>query len=125
MKPIIAGVLAGIAAAAFTGSAIAADPFGIFERPSTGAHVQFYNCSGKVCGKIVKVKDASKQSTVGTVILKGADKVGDNKWKGDLLNTEDGKTYSGHLTLLSPTELKLEGCTMAVLCKGETWRKVN
>ncbi len=53
-------------------AALAAEPTGTWIRPSTGAQVNFYACGGALCGKIVAVKDASKQSTVGTVILNGA-----------------------------------------------------
>jgi uncharacterized protein (DUF2147 family) len=125
LKAVRAGLLAGTAVAMMSVSAIAADPYGLFERPSTGTQVQFYDCGGKLCGKVTKVKNPAKQKEVGTVILNGATKVGDNKWNGDLLNSEDGKTYTGHLTLVSPKELKLEGCALVVLCKGEVWQRVQ
>ena len=124
-KPLSAGILAGLLSAWLAGAATAADPIGTYERPSTGAQVQFYDCGGKLCGKVVKVKDPAKKDNIGKLILNGAAKNGDNAWKGDLLNLEDGKTYAGHLKILSPTELRLEGCTAVVLCKGETWKKVN
>ena len=106
-----------------TGTASAADPYGNWTRPSTGTQVNFYNCGGKLCGKIVAVKDQSKKSTVGTVIMKGAAKSGDNTWKGDLLDVESGKTYSGVVTLESASALNLKGCVAAVICRGETWVK--
>jgi uncharacterized protein (DUF2147 family) len=106
-------------------TAFAAEPFGTFKRPSTGTEVAFYDCGGKLCAKIVKVTDAAKQATVGTVIMEGADKDGEQIWKGDLLNTDDGKTYSGIVTLVDDTHLKLEGCGLwGLVCKGETWEKV-
>ncbi|MGD9786313.1 MAG: DUF2147 domain-containing protein, partial [Hyphomicrobiaceae bacterium] len=95
------------------------------ERPSTGTKVQFYECGAKLCAKIVGVKDASKKSTVGTVIMGGASKVAENKWEGDLLNTENGNVYSGHVTL-SGAGLKLQGCALGGLfCSGETWRRAD
>jgi uncharacterized protein (DUF2147 family) len=116
--------LVAFAASALTiGSAHAADPYGNWTRPSTGTQVNFYNCGGKLCGKIVAVKDQSKKSTVGTVIMKGAAKSGDNTWKGDLLDVESGKTYSGVVTLESTSALNLKGCVAMVLCRGETWVK--
>lgn len=125
MRPIFAGLAAAAVTALFTITANAADPAGTYLRPSTGTEVGFYECGGKLCAKVSKIKDPAKQNMVGTVIIKGMDKAGDNKWKGDLLNLEDGKTYSGHVTVLSPKEIKLEGCVAAILCKGETWTKVN
>lgn len=106
--------------------ALAADPIGTWKRPSTGTEIEFSDCGGKLCAKIVKVVDPAKQSTVGTVILGGAEKTGDTTWQGDLLNTDDGKTYSGVVTLVDATHLKLEGCGLfGLVCKGETWDKVT
>lgn len=115
-----------IAAAALTllaaSSAYAAEPFGTWTRPSTGTQVSFYDCSGKLCGKVVGVKDQTKKDTIGKVIMTGAAKAGDNTWKGDLLNLEDGKTYSGVVTLEGPKALNLKGCALGgLVCKGETW----
>ncbi|MEZ5775130.1 MAG: DUF2147 domain-containing protein [Hyphomicrobiaceae bacterium] len=102
--------------------ALAADPVGVWKRPSTGTVVEFYGCGSRLCAKIVGVADASRQSTVGTVIMSGADQKGDGVWKGDLLNTEDGKTYSGVVTMIDDGHLKLEGCALlGIVCKGEVW----
>jgi uncharacterized protein (DUF2147 family) len=109
----------------FVGSARAADPFGTWVRPSTGTQVNFYNCGGKLCGKIVAVKDQSRKGEIGTLIMNGAAKSGDNEWRGDVLNTEDGKTYSGVVTLEGPNALNLKGCALGFICKGETWQRVK
>jgi uncharacterized protein (DUF2147 family) len=112
-----------LALASLTGTAFAAEPYGTWTRPSTGTQVSFTNCGGKLCGKIVGVKDEARKNTIGTVIMKGATKSGDNTWKGDLLDVESGKTYSGVVTLQSASALKLEGCVAGVFCRGETWVK--
>ncbi len=105
-------------------SAQAADPYGTWTRPSSGAQVSFYDCGGNLCGKVVGVKDQTKKGTVGKVIMTGAVKSGDNVWKGDLLNLEDGKTYSGVVTLEGPKALNLKGCALGgLICKGETWTR--
>jgi uncharacterized protein (DUF2147 family) len=108
-----------------SGVANAAEPYGTWLRPSTGPQVSFYDCGGKLCAKVAAVKDEKRKSEVGTVIMTGATKTGDNKWEGDLLNLEDGKTYSGVVTLESASALNLKGCVIGILCKGETWRKVK
>ena len=118
-------VFAAALAGAFAGSARADDPFGTWLRPSTGTQVNFYNCGGKLCAKIVAVKDQNKKGEIGTVIMNGAAKASDTEWRGDLLNTEDGKTYSGVVTLEGPNALNLKGCVAAIFCKGETWQRVK
>ena len=111
-------VLTGLATLAHAG-----DPTGTWTRPSTGTVVKFYNCGDQLCAKIVGVKDKSKQGTVGTVIMSGASKSGENTWKGDLLNVEDGQTYNGVVTLTGGG-LSLKGCVLGgIICKGETWTR--
>jgi uncharacterized protein (DUF2147 family) len=109
----------------FASAANAADPYGNWQRPSTGTQVNFYACGGKLCAKITGVKDQSRKKEIGTVIMKGAIKSGDNTWKGDLLDVDSGKIYSGVVTMESPTALNLKGCVALVLCRGETWTKVK
>jgi uncharacterized protein (DUF2147 family) len=123
MRHLISAAAAAIALVAST-SAFAAEPFGTWTRPSSGTQVSFYDCGGKLCGKVVGVKDQTKKDTIGKVIMSGAAKSGDNTWKGDLLNLEDGKTYSGVVTLEGPKALNLKGCALGgLVCKGETWTR--
>jgi uncharacterized protein (DUF2147 family) len=96
-------ILATLAAGFVLSPALAAEPFGKWVRPSTGATVDFYNCGGKLCGKIVAVKE----------------------WKGSLLDTDNGKTYTGVITLVGADGLNLKGCALGIICEGETWRKVK
>lgn len=108
----------------FASSAQAQSPIGTWTRPTTGTVVQFYDCSGKLCAKITAVKDQSKKDTVGKVIMTGADKTSDTQWKGNLLNTDDGQTYSGVVTLEGANALNLKGCVLGgIVCKGETWTR--
>jgi uncharacterized protein (DUF2147 family) len=109
----------------FIGAAQAAEPYGVWLRPSTGAHVRFYNCGGKLCAKVVAVKDKSRKSEVGKSIMHGAVKSGANSWKGDLTDLASGKVYSGTVTLQSANALSLQGCVAAIFCKSETWSRVK
>jgi uncharacterized protein (DUF2147 family) len=109
---------------ALPGIACAFDPYGTWMRPSTGTQVSFYDCRGKLCAKIVAVKDERRKSEIGTVVITGATKSADNEWKGDLLNTDDGKIYTGVVTMQGPYALYLKGC-FTFICRGETWTKVR
>ena len=118
--------LTTLAAVLIISPALAAEPFGKWMRPSTGAVVDFYNCGGKLCGKIVAVKDASRAKEVGTVIVKGAIETGDNEWKGSLLDTDNGKTYTGVITLVGADGLNLKGCALGnTFARVPRWRKVK
>lgn len=122
MRRLTAAAIA--ATALVTATAVyaqAASPFGTWTRPSNGTKVDFYECGGKLCAKVISSKN---KESVGKVILSGAAKSGANTWNGDLLNTEDGKTYSGVVTLEGPKALNLKGCVLGgIVCKGETWVK--
>jgi uncharacterized protein (DUF2147 family) len=107
------------------GAAQAAEPYGTWLRPSSGTQVNFYACGAKLCARITAVKDQTRKKEIGTVIMKGAAKTSDNVWKGDLLDVESGKIYSGVVTLESASALNLKGCVAMVLCRGETWQKVH
>jgi uncharacterized protein (DUF2147 family) len=100
------------------------DPRGVWMRPEGGEKFSFYDCGGLLCAKLIAVKKAEDERSVGTVILRGAAKSGPNEWKGKLYNAEDGKIYDGFITIKSATELRLKGCLWGVLCGGETWTRV-
>ena len=125
MKTIAHIVIGLMAVAGASSVAIAGDATGTWVRPSTGTIIKTYNCGDKLCAKITGVKDKAKQGTVGTVIVSGAAKTGADSWKGDLLNTEDGQTYNGVITLAGGG-LTLKGCVLGgIICKGETWTRAN
>lgn len=100
--------------------ALAFEPYGIWVREESGTKFDFYNCAGKLCAKVIAVAKDSEKKAIGTVILRNAVRK-DGAWRGDIYNTDDGKIYSGSVTVDKPDELTLEGCLMRFLCKSETW----
>lgn len=126
MRILQKAALGFVLVAGLATSASAADPYGSWIRPSTGTKVDFSNCGGKLCAKVTAVKDQKMKDSVGKSIMSGATKTSDNTWKGDLLNLEDGKTYSGIVTLEGPNALNLKGCALGgLVCKGETWQRAK
>jgi uncharacterized protein (DUF2147 family) len=118
--------------------AAAEDAFGLWRHPDNGSHVRLYSCGGGLCAKIVKVQEANAKDVnnpdpakrnrpvEGLVIMSGATRSGDNKWSGNLYNRENGGTYSGSVTVLSRSQLKLEGCGLGgLVCKGVTWTRIG
>ena len=101
------------------------DPHGLWLRSEGGVQFSFYDCDGLLCAKVVAAKNSEDQASIGTVILRGAQKTGPNEWKGKLYNAEDGQTYDGFITIKKPDELTLKGCLWGVLCSGETWKRVS
>jgi uncharacterized protein (DUF2147 family) len=132
-------MLAGI------GAAMAADPSGVWLTQSGGSRIKLSDCNGAICGTVVWLKepndpdtgkpktdknnsDATKRSRpiIGVPIVLGMKPAGTDKWTGQLYNAEDGKTYSGNLTFSGGNTLQLQGCALGgLVCKGQTWTKVN
>jgi uncharacterized protein (DUF2147 family) len=50
---------------------------------------------------------------------------GDNRWDGGLYNADNGKTYSGGVTLVESDVLRVHGCILYILCGGENWTRVQ
>lgn len=120
----LVALLAGAGLLALSGIASAAEPYGVWLRPSTGTQLRFYDCSGKLCAKVAAVKSPTHQGEVGKTIVPGAAKSGGDTWKGDIIDISAGRTYSGIITLQGPHALNVKGCMLG-FCRAETWTKVR
>ena len=133
------------AALAVASPALVADPHGVWLTEPGTSRIRIADCGGALCGTIVWLKDpndaetqkpkldkfnadASKRSRplMGVTIVIGMKPAGTDKWSGQVYNAEDGKTYSGSVTMQGANALKLEGCALGgLLCKAQTWSRVN
>jgi uncharacterized protein (DUF2147 family) len=134
----IAGLLALALGCGAASGQTAEDAFGMWLNPENGSNIEFYKCGGEgLCAKITKVTDGQKtddknpdaakrgQPIVGLVIMENAKKTGANKWSATLYNRENGKSYSGTITVKSKDALDLAGCVAAVLCRTVTWTRIK
>jgi uncharacterized protein (DUF2147 family) len=95
--------------------------YGVWLRAGHVERLEFFDCDGRLCAKgDLPTPDGSPPP----LILRNAEKTGPNQWKGELYNPENGKLYSGKITLNTPNQLTLTGCLIAFLCQSETWTKV-
>jgi uncharacterized protein (DUF2147 family) len=118
------GSLARIAALALAASpALAADSvYGTWLRDNHQEKMLFFDCGGALCARgALPMRDGSESP----MILRSAKKIGDNRWKGELFNPENGKTYNGEIKFEPPNHLTLTGCLIAFLCQSETWTKIG
>jgi uncharacterized protein (DUF2147 family) len=134
----IAAVLALIGGPA--GPALAADPAGNWLVADKTAVIRIAPCGQAYCGTIAWTSqpgadehnpDPGKRNRpiVGTQILlgmkpAGGGGTGGNRWDGEIYNPENGKTYSGHIILVSPDVLRIEGCLL-FFCSGENWTRTR
>jgi uncharacterized protein (DUF2147 family) len=141
--PLAALALALIAAAVST-DAFAGDPTGLWLTEDGDAKIRVTNCGGAICGAIAWLKEPNDAATgrpktdknnadaslrgravVGVPIVLAMKPSGTDKWAGQVYNAEDGKTYSGNVTLVGANTIKLQGCVGGFICKTKTWTRTN
>jgi uncharacterized protein (DUF2147 family) len=144
MKLLATASFAAVVLGASLAGALAADPLGNWLTEDGKATVRIANCGGALCGTVVSLKEPTDPDTgrpktdknnadsslrsrpmVGVQIVLGMKPSGTaNKWTGQVYNAEDGKTYSGSLTLQDANTIRLEGCILGgLVCKGSKWTR--
>jgi uncharacterized protein (DUF2147 family) len=119
-----------------TGAALEPSPVGEWEVENGLAHIRIVSCGTGLWGVISWTKgppgidehnpDPAKRtrSMLGMPILINM-QPGDNQWDGEVYNAENGGTYTSNISLVSPDQLRIEGCVLGgLLCGGETWKRV-
>ncbi len=102
-----------------------ADPSGTWLRDNGNSRVRIAKCGEAFCGTLVWVKDPDGPAKVGQRIFYEMMPSGANTWAGKAFNPEDGRTYSGKLSL-SGGSMTTSGCVLGgMVCRSVTWRKVN
>ncbi|WP_315832313.1 DUF2147 domain-containing protein [Bradyrhizobium prioriisuperbiae] len=120
-------ILFGLALSAMAMSpAFAADVSGTWLRDTGASRVKFAPCGGAICGNLVWLKPGVETpAKVGQRIFFDMKPSGADSWSGNAFNPEDGKTYSGKMSLSGDT-LTTSGCVMGgMICKSTTWTRVN
>ena len=116
--------------------ALAAAPAGEWLVASKTAHIRIVDCEGSLWGIVSwqeragvddKNPDPAKRGrpTLGMPVLLDLKPSGPDRWGGALYNSQNGKTYTGDITLLGPDRVRVRGCVLAILCGGENWTRVK
>ena len=99
------------------------------------ARIKIADCDGRLWGVVAweaqpggvdkKNPDPNLRSrpTLGMPILLGMTPSKDNRWDGQIYNSEDGHTYSANITMVDPNTLRVQGCFLGFLCGGENWTR--
>jgi uncharacterized protein (DUF2147 family) len=144
MSRMIAIAAAVLCLAAVT-PASAGDPRGNWMTEQGKAKINIASCGAALCGNIVAMQEPNDPSTgkpktdrnnpdaakrtrpmIGVQIVIDMKPDTAEKWKGQVYNAEDGKTYSGSITLVDAKTLTLQGCALGgLICKSQTWTRSN
>jgi uncharacterized protein (DUF2147 family) len=130
--------------AAMSTAALAADPQGVWLTQDKDAVLTITHCGGQLCGRIIWLESATdrsgsrrldennpdpakrRQRICGLVVIRGLQPSGPNKWDGYVYNPQDGKTYSGNITVLSDNALRLRAYIgLPIFGKSQTWTRVD
>jgi uncharacterized protein (DUF2147 family) len=140
MKGKLIPVAGGLLAFAFgSQAAFSAEPtpLGVWRDSEKGSIIQIYECGSVLCAKVVKPYQAGARDSnnpnpalrdrpiTGLTFMNGAKKSSANVWKGTLYNAEDGKSYSGSMTLVSNGELQMQGCAYSIFCQTRVFSRVK
>jgi len=129
--------LAAMAFICLSSPALAADPTGDWLVADKTAAIRIAPCGDALCGHIVWTKgpagtdknnpDPAKRnrSVIGLPILLSMKPVAANRWEGEIYHAQEGKIYSGNISLASDNVLRIEGCVLGFLCGGQDWSRTK
>ncbi len=111
---------------AFAATPALADPIGTWLRDTGESRVRFSKCGDAICGSISWLKDpANSKGKVGQRVFFDMKPTSANQWEGQAFNPEDGKNYSGKMTLAG-NNLTTAGCIAGGwICRTVSWTKAN
>lgn len=127
VKTTILALGAGLAGAfVLPGMASAQEVLGTWLRENGESRVRFAKCGEAICGTVVWLRNpAESKSSVGQRVFYDMRPNGANSWAGQAFNPEDGKTYSGKMTL-SGNALTTAGCIAGGwICRSVSWSRTN
>jgi len=124
IRSITVGMMIGLGIG-ISVAAKAEDVSGTWIRDTGASKVRFAKCGNSLCGTIIWLKDQNGPARIGQKVFYDMKPLGENIWEGSAFNPEDGKTYTGKMTL-SGLNLTTSGCGLGgLICKSATWTRTN
>lgn len=135
-KPIVAGMLLGLALAGSPAVANESDAIlGLWKTPEEKSRVEIFKCGERYCGRIVSLKEPTypaddpkgmagqvkvdrnnpeaalqTRPIIGLQLMEGFTYSGSNLWEnGTIYDPENGKSYQCKMTLVAPDRLEVRG----------------
>jgi uncharacterized protein (DUF2147 family) len=137
-KSVLLLAVASGLAVGFAASALAdPTPVGVWRDNEKGSVIRIYECGRGMCAQIVRPYEAGAKDVynpnpalrerpiTGLIIMDRAKKSGSNIWSGMLYNAEDGKSYSGSMTVVSDDALQMQGCAVGIFCQTRGFSRVK
>jgi uncharacterized protein (DUF2147 family) len=123
IKSLAAAAITVVMLSSASAPAQAASYTGIWYDHTGRGAVQISNCGGKLCGRIVWLKDASN-NICGKRIIGNVKRMGKVYDRGWIFDPEAGRRYSVELKLLSSSRLRVLGYSGSkMLSETMIWRR--
>ncbi len=105
--------------------ALAGDVVGEWARDDGKAKVRFAPCGAAVCGRVIWLRDPTGPAKVGQQVFFDMKPSGEDVWAGMAFNPDDGRNYTGKMTM-SGDSLITAGCVFGGwICKSVAWTKMK
>jgi uncharacterized protein (DUF2147 family) len=123
---------------------LAAEPLGDWLVENKGAQIKIENCGGALWGVVSWETKPGQDTENPDPALRGRPTLGmpilidmkpttteswgktEQRWKGQVYNAQNGKTYEANIRLQTPDVLKIEGCVLGgIFCGGQEWTRVS
>jgi uncharacterized protein (DUF2147 family) len=97
---------------------------GEWSRTDGKSRIRMAPCGDGFCGHITWLRDANSPTKLGERVFYALKPSGEG-WAGSAYNPEDGKTYSGKVTVAG-SSMTTSGCVLGgLICKSVTWSRVK
>lgn len=114
-----------LACTALPPAALSQEAAGLWQRENGASRVRFSRCGEALCGTLDWLADAGGPAKLGQRVFYDMIADGAGKWKGSAFNPEDGKTYSGTMSLAGD-RLTTAGCVLGgLICRSVVWLRVK
>ncbi|MFE1598706.1 DUF2147 domain-containing protein [Methylobacterium sp. ID0610] len=122
------------------------DPSGVWLTEDGRARIRIEKCltrNDRVCGYVVWLKtplndkgearvdfkntDPKKRTrpSLGHQLIMGLKPNAEDRYEGQIYNSEDGKNYDVSIWVDEPGELSVRGCLLGFLCGSQTWTRTT
>ena len=127
-----AGIVAALLAVAVAGTAEARSPIeGRWRKGNL--QIDIKPCGSALCGTVVKAsakqqaraERGSGTDLIGATLIKDIRPAGPNSYRAKVFLADRNMNASGKIRQVSPNQLKVSGCVLALVCKSADWTRVR
>ncbi|MFP5329802.1 MAG: DUF2147 domain-containing protein [Alphaproteobacteria bacterium] len=95
--------------------------------------VEIAPCGQSLCGTVVKASPkqqakaerGSGTELIGATLIKDIRRTGPGTYRAKVFVADRNVHAQGMIRQVSPTQLKVRGCVLGLICKSKTWDKVR